>query len=211
MTEAGRRPNFGTIGSALLWSPFYAVADVSVRLRRAAGSDGAADGFSRPYIAAVAYGSALYGFLAVLLTISAARRLLGDDLASPLRQGRRRAVPTDLPASAEARRTHARCESLVWAGSPLLFYMYVAPPMSHACSAFAVALFVTIWLYVRAALDVRGVIALGVAAGLMAHGSRAGRVLCDRTGTRLRPDTAARAVDPRHRRAPRSPDVPRPC
>ena len=33
-TEAGRRPNFGTIGSALLWSPFYAVADLSVRLRR---------------------------------------------------------------------------------------------------------------------------------------------------------------------------------
>ena len=37
----------------------------------------------------------------------------------------------------------------VWLGTPLLFYMYVAPPFSHACSAFAVALFVTVWLRVR--------------------------------------------------------------
>jgi hypothetical protein len=34
-------------------------------------------------------------------------------------------------------------------GTPLLFYMYVAPPMAHAPSAFAVALFVVIWLIVR--------------------------------------------------------------
>ena len=40
---------------------------------------------------------------------------------------------------------------VVWIGSPLLFYMYVAPPMSHACSAFAVALFVVVWLQVRRA------------------------------------------------------------
>ena len=42
---------------------------------------------------------------------------------------------------------------LVWIGTPLLFYMYVAPPMSHACSAFAVALFVTVWLHVPADVD----------------------------------------------------------
>ena len=46
--------------------------------------------------------------------------------------------------------------------------MYVAPPMSHACSAFAVALFVTVWLRVRQDWTLRGVIALGVSAGLMA-------------------------------------------
>ena len=32
-TEAGRRPNFGTIGCALLWAPFYAVGDLVARLR----------------------------------------------------------------------------------------------------------------------------------------------------------------------------------
>src|SRR5918999_3088881 len=57
-TEAGRRINFGTIGCAILWSPFYAVGDVTARVLRASGRDVEVDGFSQPYLAAVAYGSA---------------------------------------------------------------------------------------------------------------------------------------------------------
>ena len=63
-------------------------ADVTPACARAAGSDVAVDGFSRPYIAAVAYGSALYGFLAVLLTIGAARRLLAPGSRRPAPAGR---------------------------------------------------------------------------------------------------------------------------
>jgi hypothetical protein len=140
-TVTGRRINFGTIGSAILWSPFYAAADAGVRTARALGSDVVADGFSRPYVAAVAYGSAVYGFLAVLLGIRAARLLLGR-------------VPL-LPALA------------VWLGTPLLFYMYIAPPFAHATSAFAVALFVTVWLHVRGRWTPAGALALGVTGALM--------------------------------------------
>jgi hypothetical protein len=135
-TEAGRRPSFATLGSALLWSPFYAVADVVVRL-----TGRVADGYSYPYIAAVAYGSAFYGFAAVLLSIAAARRLAGPGL----------------PAGV-----------VIWLGTPLLFYMYVSPPYSHACSAFAVALFVTVWLTVRERWSIGGAIALGLSGALMA-------------------------------------------
>ncbi len=46
--------------------------------------------------------------------------------------------------------------------------MYVSPPYSHACSAFAVALFVTIWLHVRERWTVGGAIALGLSGALMA-------------------------------------------
>jgi hypothetical protein len=46
--------------------------------------------------------------------------------------------------------------------------MYVAPPFSHACSAFAVALFVTVWLHVRETWTVGGVVTLGLCAALMA-------------------------------------------
>ena len=67
-TGAGRRVNYGTIGCALLWSPFYGIAHLWTRI-----TGGVADGFSPPYIRAVAYGSAFYGFLAVLLSIRAAR------------------------------------------------------------------------------------------------------------------------------------------
>src|SRR5579859_5657305 len=116
-TDTGRRINFGTIGCAILWSPLYAVGDVAARLTGAPR-----DGFSKPYVAAVAYGSALYGFLAVVLAIGCAARLGYDGAAGGL---------------------------AVWLGTPLLFYMYVAPPFSHACSAFAVALFTWVWLWAR--------------------------------------------------------------
>jgi hypothetical protein len=137
-TDIGRRVNYGTIGSALLWSPFYLLADLFTRL---SGST-PADGYSLPYMRAVAFGSALYGFLAVLLSIRAARRLLGG--------------PGSL-VSAMA----------VWLGTPLIFYMYVAPSFAHATSAFAVALFVNLWLHVRRTWSLRGTFALGLCAGLL--------------------------------------------
>ena len=141
-TATGRRINYGTMGCAILWVPFYAVADMTTRVMRATGRDIAADGYSHPYISAVAYGSAFYGFATILLSIAAARRVVGREAFT----------------SALA----------VWFGTPLLFYMYVAPPFSHACSAFAVALFVTVWLRVREAWSIEGAIVLGLAGALMA-------------------------------------------
>ena len=61
-TPTGLRTNFAPVGSALLWAPMYALADAGVRVARAFGSPVAADGFSKPYIAAIVYGSAVYGF-----------------------------------------------------------------------------------------------------------------------------------------------------
>jgi hypothetical protein len=139
-SETGRRLNFATIGCAILWAPFYGVADLTARLLRRAGSSIAADGFSRPYIAAVAYGSAVYAFLAVLLSVFVARRLVGSGHVAGF---------------------------IVWLGTPLLFYMYLAPGMSHACSAFVVAAFVATWLVVRERWSRRGLVALGALAALM--------------------------------------------
>jgi hypothetical protein len=140
-TATGRRTNLAPIGTALLWAPLYALTDAGVRVARALGSEVPADGFSRPYIAAATYGSALYGFLAVLLSAVAIRRVVGGGVAAVI---------------------------AAWLGTPLLFYMYVAPPFSHACSAFGVALFTYVWLRVRDTWPARGMIALGAAAALMA-------------------------------------------
>ncbi|HEX6462885.1 MAG TPA: hypothetical protein VFZ98_00475 [Vicinamibacterales bacterium] len=134
-TDTGRRVNFGTIGCAILWSPFYAMGDL---VARATGAP--RDGFSRPYLAAVAYGSAVYGFLALVLAIRCAARLGFNAFTGAL---------------------------AVWIGTPLLFYMYVAPPFSHACSAFAVALFTWVWLRVRGEWSPRGMAALGASGALM--------------------------------------------
>jgi hypothetical protein len=157
-TDAGRRPNFGTIGSAILWAPFYAVGDIVSRL-----TDANADGYSQPYVAAVAYGSAFYGFAAVVLAAAIARLVIG--FAAP--RG-----PRAKAGQAAPRRNRIGFEviaaTLVWIGTPLLFYMYIAPPYAHACSAFAVALFLFVWLHVRRTWSMRGAIALGLCAALMA-------------------------------------------
>ncbi len=135
-TETGRRINFATIGCALLWSPFYAVADAWV-----AATGGPRDGDSRPYVAAVAYGSAVYGLLALVIAARLARELTGSGVAAAF---------------------------VAWLGTPLVFYMLIAPPMSHACSAFAVALFVWTWWRVRRHWTTGGAVALGLAGALMA-------------------------------------------
>ncbi|HUR22025.1 MAG TPA: hypothetical protein VMZ90_14515 [Vicinamibacterales bacterium] len=135
-TRAGRRLNFGTIGPALLWAPFYGAGHL------AAGILGAPqDGYSQPYITAVALGSAVYGWLAILLAASIAERWFGRGLGAAL---------------------------AVLVGSPLLFYMYVAPPFSHACATFAVTACLWTWLRVRDTWSWGGVIWLGLTVGLMA-------------------------------------------
>ncbi len=55
----------------------------------------------------------------------------------------------------------------IWIGTPLLFYTHLAPAMAHATAAFAVALFVVVWLHVRERWTLSGGLALGAAGALM--------------------------------------------
>jgi hypothetical protein len=160
-TAAGRRVNYATMGAAVLWLPFYAAADLWTRATGAAE----ANGMTQPYIAAVAYGSAVYGFLAVLLSARAARVALGHGRNT---RHRRNTEETRHSGNTEETRGILGAALAIWLGTPLLFYMYVAPPFAHACSAFAVALFVNVWLHVRDRWTAGGAFALGLAAGLVA-------------------------------------------
>jgi hypothetical protein len=135
-TESGRRVNYASPGSALLWSPFYGLGHLVALVGGAA-----ADGFSQPYITAVTYGSACYGCLAILFSALIARRVVGNGFTASV------------------------CVAL---GSPLLFYAYLAPGFGHATSAFAVSLFIWVWIRVRERWSVGGAVALGLAGGLMA-------------------------------------------
>jgi hypothetical protein len=150
-SETGLRLNFTTIGCAILWSPFYAAGDMAARVMNWLGWGTPVDGYSQPYVAAVCIGSAIYGFLALLLSL----RVVGQLGLSGTGGGQglfAQAVPV----------------LAVWLGTPLLFYMYVAPPFAHAVSAFAVAAFVTVWLSVRRRWSARGVAGLAALAAVMA-------------------------------------------
>jgi hypothetical protein len=119
-TCTGHLENHFTVGPAILWSPFLLAAHAGVLLARAFGSPIPADGFSAPYRYAMALGTALYGFLALLLSFRMAQKYLsiqGAFLAT----------------------------LAVWGGSSLAVYMYFNPSWSHAHSAFAAALFFWYW------------------------------------------------------------------
>jgi hypothetical protein len=119
-TPTGLKLNFGPIGTAVLWSPFYLTAHLVVVIAQAFGADVTADGLSLPYRWAVAVGSVFYGAMGLLLSYRLARKY----------------------ASVEA------CLIAVvalWWATPVAYYMYVAPGMSHSASLFAVALFFILW------------------------------------------------------------------
>jgi hypothetical protein len=141
----GRHLNFTPIGTALLWSPFYLLAHAGVGVARALGVEVLADGFSRPYLAAVCYASALYGLVGLLLIHDGLVRVGGF---------------ADLDA--------ALALAALWLGTPVLYYVTLAPAFSHGCSLFAIALVVWLWLRVRDRPDagLAGWALLGAAVGL---------------------------------------------
>jgi hypothetical protein len=112
--------NVAPIGTGLFWMPSYALAHVFTLGANALGADIPADGYSRPYIAAICLTSYALGCLGLFLSYLLTRRYFG-------------------------RRVSAVAVATLWLATPLLFYTVVAPPWSHATSFFAVTLFLFYW------------------------------------------------------------------
>lgn len=107
LTATGHRSNVQSIGPAILWSPFFAVAHAYVLLTNSLGlATGPADGYSAPYWRAVGFGTAFVAFLgAVLLTITINRRI--------------------------DRRLGLLAVSLTALASFIMYYIFVLPTMAH--------------------------------------------------------------------------------
>jgi hypothetical protein len=141
-TVTGYLDNHFTVGPAILWTPFLLVAHAGVLLAHAFGSHVAADGFSAPYRIAMAFGTALYGFIGILLAVRMARHWVPERWAI-------------LAAIS------------VWWASSLPVYMYFNPSWSHAHSAFTVALFLWYWHRTRPVRSTFQWCVLAAIAGLM--------------------------------------------
>jgi hypothetical protein len=141
-TRTGHLGNFYAVGPALLWAPFLIVAHVAVLAANAVGAHIAADGFSKPYIYAMAIGTAVYTFFALILAFRLACRYVESQWALLATIG-------------------------VWLASSFPAYLYVFPSWSHVQSAFAVGLFVWYWDGTRGQLRLRRWALLGLAAALM--------------------------------------------
>ena len=141
-TRTGHLDNHFSVGPAILWSPFLITTHAGVLLARALGSHVAADGFSTPYRIAMALGTAVYGFLGLLISFRLARNYVEE----------RWALLATLA---------------IWWASSLAMYMYFNPSWSHAHSAFVVALFLWYWHETRKDRSLRQWLVLGAIAGLM--------------------------------------------
>lgn len=140
--STGYIANVFAIGPALLWMPFLLLAHAFVLLSDALGAHIAPDGFSVPYRIAMALGTAIYGFLGLLLSFSIARKYVQEKWALLATLG-------------------------IWFASALPVYMYFNPAWSHAHSVFAVALFLWYWERTRPSRSIAQWALLGVIAGLM--------------------------------------------
>lgn len=120
VTKTGHIANSYAVGPALLWAPFIAAAHGAVLILGHTGSAIPADGHSRPYLYAMAFGTALYGFLGLWLSFRLAREFVAEELA-------------------------LLATITIWFASSLPVYMYSDPSWSHAHSVFAVGLFLWYW------------------------------------------------------------------
>ena len=141
-TVTGYVSNQFSVGPAILWLPFLLIAHLLVLFLNLLGMSIAASGFSFPYLVAMALGTAVYGFLGLLLSFLLARRYLDERWAFLATVG-------------------------IWWGSSLPVYMYFNPAWSHAHSVFAVALFLWYWDRTRAIRSTTQWAVLGLISGLM--------------------------------------------
>jgi len=143
-TPTGYVGDHFSVGPALLWAPSLAVVHGVVLVLDHFGAHIAADGFSRPYLIAMAVTTAIYGFLGLWLSFLLARKYTDAYWALPATLG-------------------------IWCASSLPVYMYLNPSWSHAQSAFGVALFLWYWDRTRANRSLGQWLLLGMIAGLMVN------------------------------------------
>ena len=141
-TPTGHLDNHFTIGPGILWSPFIVAAHLGVLGYDFMGGHIPADGFSWPYVDAMALATALYGFAGLWIAFRLTRNWFEEIWAFLATVG-------------------------IWFGSSLIVYMYFNPSWSHAHSAFLVALFLWYWYRTREGRSLKQWVALGVISGLM--------------------------------------------
>jgi hypothetical protein len=144
-TPTGLQINFGPMGTAVLWLPFYLVAHGFALVAQNFNPAFAANGVSQPYIFAVSVASVFWGWFGMYLAYRIARSDFDEVIA--------------LGAAL-----------VILFATNAVYYMYVAPAFSHATSLFASALFVYVWWRTRES-RARGKwlhwFALGASGGLM--------------------------------------------
>jgi hypothetical protein len=140
-TKTGLRRSIFSIGPGLVWTPFFWVGEGVARVEDLVGGPADLSGYGPTHRNAVALGSLLYGFAAVLLIHSLLLRHFD-------------------------RRVAFGASLLTWGATNLHWYMVQQPTMSHAPSAFAAALVIWLWDRDRSRRGLWGYALLGLSMGV---------------------------------------------
>ncbi len=140
-TATGYSYNHWAAGPAILWSPLYLMAHLFVLADNASGGSMPADGYSFPYLFAASISTVLYALLGVILLYRIAMRYFQPAIA-------------------------AGSAIVVVFATPLVFYTFSNPLMSHALDAFAGIVYVFAWLRARDKPGAGRRMAVGMAIGL---------------------------------------------
>jgi len=140
-TKTGLRRTIYSVGPAVVWGPFFGLGELVGRADRALGGDPDLSGYGPYHRNAVALGSLLYGFFALLLIHALLRRHFaeGTALAAVLR---------------------------VYFATFHYWYMVFQPTYSHAASAFFATFAITLWERGRGRSGSFAFLALGLVLGL---------------------------------------------
>jgi len=140
-TSTGHRRTIYSVGPAVVWGPFFGLGELVGRADRALGGAPDLSGFGPYHTNGVAFGSFLYGYLAVLLIFALVRRHFSD--------------ATALAAAL-----------LVLAATFHYWYMVLQPTYAHAASAFFAASVIVLWERWRGQGGALSFLALGLLLGL---------------------------------------------
>jgi hypothetical protein len=143
-TKTGYVENHFSVGPAILWAPVMVAVHGAVLLTDHFGAHVAADGYSHPYLFAMALSTACYGFLSLYLAFRIAQKYFDD-------------------------RWTFLATVAIWMASSLPIYMYFNPSWSHALSAFTVSLFLWYWERTKSQRTAGQWAILGLMAGLMGN------------------------------------------
>jgi dolichyl-phosphate-mannose-protein mannosyltransferase len=143
-TKTGYVENHFSVGPAILWAPVMLVVHRGILLADYFGAHVTANGYSRPYLIAMALTTACYGFMSLVFAFRIARKYFEE-------------------------RWSLIATIAIWLASSLPVYMYFNPSWSHAFSAFAVALFLWYWERTRMRRTTAQWAIFGLMAGLMGN------------------------------------------
>lgn len=124
LTETGHIRNRMSVGTALLWSPFFLLAHLLVKILNVFGIKFSADGYSFPYLLLVSFGSSFYALIGLILAYKICRRYSLNNIS--------------LGATVA-----------IWWASPLPAYMYGHPLLSHTGSIFVISVLLFLYLKIR--------------------------------------------------------------